>query len=624
MKLKHAAIVPPLLLTAAALALPGAAHASSVAVQGDTIVITGSDGEQNDVTVKTTYGHDNEYLILDDNGPDYYTSGTLNFTGPCTRYVPDYASGDATEGVLCPRAGIAKVIVTTGDQPLKATGDRFETITIDVPLAATVDAGAGDDFVYGNSQGDTLTGGPGNDMISGEGGYGAIGGDDVMNGDAGDDQLSGGPGNDQLNGGEGKDIGNGDDGNDVIRGGGNSDKLDGGDGDDQVYGEAGSDGGDYWVKGGDGSDLVDGGDGDDELVGEDHLANGYDEGDKDVFVGGPGIDETGYTSRNVPVQVTLDGLANDGEMNDAGTVVENDNVMGDVERVYGSYGNDILVGGAGNENLIGLPGDDVIHGGGGNDDLEGRSGADLLDGQDGDDKVYGSDGNDKILGGEGNDMVEGGADDDDIEGGGGIDSFAGDTLKYQAEVAGNDTIRAADGAAEPVSCGAGTDTAFVDSTDSVSSDPGNICETKTVSAAAAAGGPAAGTGAGPNVVGPIDERLGYAVAKLLGVKLGTVNKKKAFDLPVKVAGPGRMKIAAYVPLTRAGKASAAARKRPTLVGKGAKAFFAAGDGKVKVKLNAKGKKALKKARKVTLTLKISFRNAAGKTTRSTQRITLKK
>ena len=623
MKVTPGALTRHLVLAAAALALaPAAASASSVAVQGDTLVITGSDGEHNDVTVKTAYGFESDYLIVDDNGPNYETSGSLDFSGSCKRYTATY-SGDTNEGVLCPRAGLTKVTVTTGDQPLKSTGDRFETISIEVPLAATVDSGAGDDFIYGGPLADTLTGGAGGDYIAGEGGSAATGGGDTLNGDAGDDQIYGGAGDDAINAGEGKDIGNGDDGNDVIRGGGNSDKLDGGDGDDQVFGEAGSDGGDYWVKGGDGSDLVDGGDGDDELVGEDHLSNGYNEGEKDVLVGGPGIDETGYTSRNVAVQVTLDGVANDGEMNDGGTVVENDNVMADVERVYGSYGNDILVGGGGNEHLIGLPGNDVVHGGAGNDEIEGRSGTDLLDGQDGDDKIYGSDGNDKILGGNGNDMVEGGADDDEIEGGAGIDSFAGDTLKYQAEIAGNDTIKAVDGAAEPVSCGAGTDTAFVDSTDTVSADPGNICETKTVTAAAP-GGSTAGPGAGPNVVGPIDAKLGFAVAKLLGVKLGSVNKAKAFNVPVGVAGPGQLKISAYVPLTRAGKASVSAKKKSTLIGKGAKAFFAAGEGKVKVKLNAKGRKALKKARKVTMTLKVSFKNAAGKTTRTTRKITLKK
>lgn len=82
---------------------------------------------------------------------------------------------------------------------------------------SVVDAGGGDDYVYGGWGNDTIDGGDGDDRL--------FGGD-------GDDSLSGGDGNDTLWG---------DDGNDTLLGGDGDDKLIGGAGDDLLIAGAGND-----------------------------------------------------------------------------------------------------------------------------------------------------------------------------------------------------------------------------------------------------------------------------------------------------------------------------------------------------------------------------------------------
>lgn len=139
-------------------------------------------------------------------------------------------------------------------------------------------------------------------------------------------------------------------------------------------------GGDDRVCAGDGSDSVDGGAGSDRLLGE----AGHDtlkDGDPsctpgtgmfcavpnlyaDALVGGSGGDRADYSGRTVPVELSLDGAANDGEPG------EGDSVGNDVEGAVGGSGDDRIVG-------DGLP--NTLRGGAGTDDLDGRGGADTLD-----------------------------------------------------------------------------------------------------------------------------------------------------------------------------------------------------------------------------------------------------
>lgn len=314
----------------------------------------------------------------------------------------------------------------------------------------TLDAGAGDDVLLGGDGDDTLLGGSGNDRIDGGSGVDQIDGDlgddritggdggdqidagagnDHVDGGQGDNQITGGDGDDVLYGGDGHDRISGDDGQDELYGGAGNDDLDGGIGYDRIYGDDGddllqaTDGGDL-LEGGAGNDLLEGDDqpnvliggpgndtlngyggaddlqggaGDDRLdggEGPDNLEGG--EGDDrldggagpDRTSGGPGRDTVSYDEHPQAVSVSLNGVADDGQLG------EGDNVLDDVEDVIGSPGNDTLIagpfavelhGGPGDDTLIGSPQADLLSGGDGNDILDGAGGPDVLAGGDGND-----------------------------------------------------------------------------------------------------------------------------------------------------------------------------------------------------------------------------------------------
>src|SRR5207247_296219 len=91
-----------------------------------------------------------------------------------------------------------------------------------------------------------------------------------------------------------------------------------------------------------------------------------------VMQGGGGFDTADFSSRTKDLVITLDNMANDGE------VGEGDNVASDVEKVIGGGGNDRIVGSSAANVLLGLAGNDTLDGGGGNDALFGGSGNDVL------------------------------------------------------------------------------------------------------------------------------------------------------------------------------------------------------------------------------------------------------
>jgi Ca2+-binding RTX toxin-like protein len=77
-----------------------------------------------------------------------------------------------------------------------------------------------------------------------------------------------------------------------------------------------------------------------------------------------------------------------------------------------------------------------------------------------------------LHGGAGNDTVEGGTGNDIIDGGAGADRLTGGP--------GNDNINSAlDGSIDHVSCGTGTDKAFIDANDVVSSDCERVHRVRT-------------------------------------------------------------------------------------------------------------------------------------------------
>jgi Ca2+-binding RTX toxin-like protein len=284
----------------------------------------------------------------------------------------------------------------------------------------------------------------------------------TISGTAGNDAIIGTPGNDVISAGAGNDI-------------------------------VAAMGGDDTVCLGSGDDLLDGGAGADTMV-----ADAAPDG-ADTFVGNSaqpgGIDIALYAARTTPVNVTLDGTANDGA---AG---EGDNIATDVARVVGGSANDVidataataqtllnggpgndtikgnfdlfgdagddtltlvgqssgtLIGGDGNDTVVGGPvrdnviggnGNDRLRGGGGDDELFAGPGDDFLAGEDGNDDLFGEAGNDDLFGGLGNDSVIGGDGNDTFNAlvsKDGADSFSGgagtDTANYGARQFGAGTV----------------------------------------------------------------------------------------------------------------------------------------------------------------------------------------
>ena len=221
-----------------------------------------------------------------------------------------------------------------------------------------------------------------------------------------------------------------------------------------AYGEAGSDRISFantagYINGGPGKDLLIGGPG----------ADTFDQGaamdGADTIQGGGGIDEVDYRARVNGVNVTIGaGAPNDGEPG------ERDNVAGDVERVVGGSGDDVLVGSVGAQRLYGRLGNDELYGGSGADFLSGGGGDDYLDGEAGPDSVHGDDGNDVVEGGIGNDKLYGDEGNDELHDAGGSDEFSAWN--------GDDVIFNLDGVGDLVGCGAGNDTVQFEAVDTFS------------------------------------------------------------------------------------------------------------------------------------------------------------
>lgn len=119
-----------------------------------------------------------------------------------------------TDTVSSPQ--VAGVVEGTDEAEVISVGYTDSEGDVFTDDGSVVDAGGGDDTVYG--------------------GYG----DDTIDGGAGDDWLFGGDGEDVLSGGEGNDTLWGDDGNDTLYGNEGDDKLIGGAGDDVLWGGEGN------------------------------------------------------------------------------------------------------------------------------------------------------------------------------------------------------------------------------------------------------------------------------------------------------------------------------------------------------------------------------------------------
>ena len=357
-------------------------------------------------------------------------------------------SSDVTVGTFN-NADVSKITVS-----LLGGNDRLE-IAAGVEKPSTVTGGDGNDSVTGGSGQDNIHGNAGNDQLRGGNGK------DALFGDEGSDFLDGGGQGDDMNGGGGFDTVNyagragavkvtldnvandgfqatlaepgegdnvhsdierivGGNGNDNLSGlgapGGVS--IDGGPGNDLITGSTHNDS----LNGNGGNDNLNGGEGNDFL-------NGGEGGDR--MSGGGGIDQVSYADRLIGVNITLDGVANDGTPARAATATEparpaeGDNVIGDVEKLLGSRGNDRIIANDAANTISGNLGNDYIDARGGNDVVEGGEGNDEIHGGAGNDKLYAGKGNDKLYGDDGNDWLY--AKDsaaDIVNGGGGTEDHA--------------------------------------------------------------------------------------------------------------------------------------------------------------------------------------------------------
>ncbi|WP_445148574.1 hypothetical protein [Baekduia sp. Peel2402] len=359
-----------------------------------------------------------------------------------------------------------------------------------------------------------------------------------------------GAGNDFAEG-YGSEVVNGGPGNDEIDGLSGDDELDGGDGNDKVNGGAGA-------------DVVRGGNGDDVLT-----SDPMEDRSADVIDGGPGRDSITDWMRGDPateqlVTVTLDGVADDGFPG------EGDNVTNmELVESYGSL------------RFGGTEGDDVATASevGNRAELSGKGGNDKLKGTDDDDTIDGGSGSDDLTGGYGNDTITGGPGQDKI-----VADRDGRCNELHCDLSPGsaaDTIDAVDGELDTISCGPGPDTVKADPQDVVAAD----CETVT-----RAGAATNNNQTGPNANGN-GTKSGTATKRLT---IGATPSLKAFlknGLTVTVSGRKANT-----------KVAVSAKRGATVVAKGSAKASKNGTAKVKVKVTKAGKRKLRSAKTVKLTV----------------------
>ena len=400
----------------------------------------------------------------------------------------DEASGQAVFSIARSR------LAATGSLTF-ATADRKE-LAIDV--AATVDAGDGNDVVYASNLGDNLFGGAGNDTLYG----GRL--DDWLLGGDGDDVLDaggpaagtlGGDGN-YLDGGAGNDVLIGREGSDWLEGGAGADRLEGGNGDDILAGGAGD--GDV-MRGGRGNDqyLFRLGDGTDTIRDESGLtvdqvvdaaygdptsydaaaasgalfaagrglnnwrgggiatagagASGVAAGGEDALVMGAGI-----ALEDVKIGKSADGRDLWIEIWQKGVFTGDRVTLGDwfnafnrIEMLRFADGNELrltdldtfILGTDGSDVLLGTAGNDFLYGGDGEDRIAALAGNDVANGGRGNDFVAGDSGNDLVIGADGDDTLDGGDGRDVVTGGRGNDRvFGADGNDVLSGGAGDDEV----------------------------------------------------------------------------------------------------------------------------------------------------------------------------------------
>lgn len=235
----------------------------------------------------------------------------------------------------------ANLVITLNG--LAGDGEAGENDNIHTDVEHVI-GGSGNDDITGSASNNSLVGNDGNDTLRG------LTGDDTLQGNAGEDVLQGGQGADIVDGGTGIDWSLYDDNpealNIVLNGladdgsageGDNTatENIRGGIGNDTIIGSSANN----LIEGLDGNDIIKGMGGNDTLVGgagDDTLDGGWG---SDVLQGDAGTDTATYSGRTGSLVTTLDGIANDTQINGMG--VDTYNVWVDVENVIGSLDADL-------------------------------------------------------------------------------------------------------------------------------------------------------------------------------------------------------------------------------------------------------------------------------------------
>jgi Ca2+-binding RTX toxin-like protein len=433
----------------------------------------------------------------------------------------------------------------------------------------------------------TLTAGSGNAEISGTPNPSVEGFPDediITGGSEGTDHLYGGPGNDTIYGGAANSTIDGGAGNDTIYADSGNDAINGGPGNDTIYGGTGN----SYIFGGPGNDVEVGGSGTD-LLGWSAFGlpeTGEPDKGENTFESTGGNTIVSFEYAKGPVEVSLDGVANDGE---AG---QKDNVEPGVAEVRGSEYNDTLIAGA----------PPVI-----------------LNGEGGNDTIYGGPGGDTLIGGEGNDTIytKGPAGDGPDQIFAGVPGCALDECP-----GGNDTIYAADGIADQISCDAGADILYADQLDVIANSVNAPCSSIHRETVAAPGGAGGGSGGGGGGGGG-----GVSIAPIVFSVLKAPHNVKTLlksGLTVSTSCPAACSLSAQATISasNAKKAHITAAGKSVVVGTGHATLLAAGSVKVKINLTSKAKRDLKRLGRFTIAISITAKNAAGATTTTTKTITI--
>ena len=446
---------------------------------GDNFVIGGFGADQ------ITGGKDRDVVLGDNGNATFTTVGVLTYI---TTTQPGIGGDDvikAGDGFNVILAGFGADQVTggtgrdfilgdNGNATFDSTGGQSilrEFISTDTDIGGddTIDAGTGNNIVFGGTAKDSITTGGGDDIALGDSGRAvfdaggiltflttitpAIGGDDVISVGDGYNIVLAGFGADRVTGGTGRDLILGDNGNATFdsTGGqsilrefistdtdiGGNDIIDGGSGNNIVFG-------------GTANDTITTGGGDDIALGDSGRAIFYatgilekvttitpDIGGDDIINVGDGFNIVfgGFGKDNITSGDGVDRVLGDNgyaTFNDLGVLTyltTTDHAIGDDDRIFTNGGDDMIFGGTANDYIDSGSGEDTVFGDFAYFSLEHLidhinhnyaypRGTDLLEEDTG--------GNDTIFGGSGDDYLLGEGGDDYIDGQAGYDTiFAG-------------------------------------------------------------------------------------------------------------------------------------------------------------------------------------------------------